>query len=358
MKAESHDRLGMAGRTGRIAAVLVSFVFTAEVQAQAEAPTAVGRPVRIVSIGFSERPLERIIDVVEREAARGADLIVLPETFTGNKAPETLEGKTVRGISRVAKAHGTYIVCPIDRQDGGRRYNSAVLIDRGGTVAGVYDKVFPYWSEFDLAPPVDIGNKVPVFETDFGRIGFAICFDVNFPEVWQALADRGAELVVWPSAYSAGTSLQAHAINHHYYIVTATLRADCLVYDMTGEQLLYEKSPDVNVSRITLDLDRGIYHQNFNSQAREKLLKERAEDVAQEKWLDLEQWFVLKAKRPGVSARKLAREYGLEELRDYINRSRQAINTRRGVPLGEPSSTTREGTRSVPGPDKPAVNHR
>ena len=179
--------------------------------------------MRITSIGFRERPLEKMVDVIDREAARGIDLVVLPETWTGHDAPETLEGKTITTVAVLARKHNAYIVCPLDRKEGNRRYNSAVLIDRKGRVAGVYDKVFPYWSEFDLVPPVDIGGKVPVFEADFGRLGIAICFDVNFPEVWQALADHGAELVVWPSAYSAGSSLQAHAINHHYYIVTSTL---------------------------------------------------------------------------------------------------------------------------------------
>jgi hypothetical protein len=77
-------------------------------------------------------------------------------------------------------------------------------------------------------------------------------------------------------------------------------------------------------------LDRGIYHQNFNIAKRDKLLKEHQEDIEQEKWMELEQWFVLKAKRPGVSARELARQYGLEELRHYLDRSRRSIDGRRG----------------------------
>lgn len=323
----------------RIAVALIALLAGGGISVNGEQSEKNGRPVRIVSIGFSERPLENVLPIVDREAAKGTDLIILPETFTGHAAPETLEGKTVATLGALAKKHKTYIVCPIDRKCGDRRYNSAVLIDRRGQVAGVYDKVFPYWSEFDFTPPVDIGTRVPVFEADFGRLGFAICFDVNFPEIWQTLADEGAELVVWPSAYSAGTSLQAHAINHHYYIVTATHRADCLVYDITGEQLLYEKNEDVNVSRVTLDLDRGIFHQNFNTEARDKLLKEHAGDVIQEKWLEMEQWFVLKAKRPGVSARALARRYGLEELRDYISRSRNSINQRCKAPIGGLSAT-------------------
>jgi hypothetical protein len=102
------------------------------------------------------------------------------------------------------------------------------------------------------------------------------------------------------------------------------------VYDITGERLHYSKSEHVNVATVSLDLDRGVYHQNFNMPGRDKLLKEHAEDVEQEKWMELEQWFVLKAKRPGVSARQLAKQYGLEDLRHYLDRSRRSIDERRG----------------------------
>jgi len=80
------------------------------------------------------------------------------------------------------------------------------------------------------------------------------------------------------------------------------------------------------VSRISLDLDRSIYHENFNLEKRDKLLKEHPKDVIQEKHLEMEQWFVLKAARPGLIAKELAQQYGLEDLRSYIDRSRAAIN--------------------------------
>ena len=308
-----------------------------------DSPSAqTGRPVRVVSISFAVgKSRDEIASVVDAEARKGADLIALPETWLGQQGPpETLEGPTIAVMSTLASKHQTHIVCPMDRQDGGERLNSAVLLNRQGAIAGVYDKVFPYWSEFDIKPPVVPGQDAPVFETDFGRLGLATCFDVNFPEVWQRLADQGAELVVWPSAYSAGTSLQAHAINHHFYIVTATGRADCLAYDITGERLLYEKSDDINVTRISLDLDRGIYHQNFNVAKRDKFLQEHADDIEVEKLLDLEAWFVLRAKRPGVSARTLAREYGLEELRDYLSRSRREIDDMRGWDFAKWNAST------------------
>ena len=292
-----------------------------------------GRPVQITSISFSCRPLDAIAQIVEAEAAKGTDLIALPETWTGQNLnrPETLEGPIITAMSDIARRHGTWIACPLDRLDGNKRVNSAVLIDRQGRVAGVYDKVYPYWNEFNLAQLVEIGTDTPVFETDFGKVGMAICFDANFPEVWKGLADNGAELVVWPSAYSAGTTLRSHALINHFAIVTSTQTTDCSVYDIDGSEILYETNDDVNVSRITLDLDRGIYHENFNMDKRDKLLAEHPGDVELEKHHLREQWFILRARRPGVSARALAKQYGLEELRDYVNRSRREIDRMRAA---------------------------
>ena len=299
-----------------------------------------GRPVRVASIGFKGGavPLEKMASLVDEEGARGADVIVLPELCRGmdDGSEEPLHGPTITAMCGLAKKHKTYIAVPIDRRDGKRRLNTVVFLDRSGLVACVYDKVFPYWTEYDVQPPINPGDAVHVHQTDFGRVGFATCFDANFPEVWKGLADKGAEMVVWPSAYSAGRSLQAHAINHHYYIVTCSETPDCIVYDITGERILYEGgSKDVNVSRTTLDLDRVIFHENFNLTKRDKLLREHAQDVTQEQWLKLEQWFVLRAARPGVSARELARAYGLEELRHYLDRSRVAIDQRRGFEFAE-----------------------
>ena len=278
----------------------------------------IGRPVRITSISFPNGlSLDEIAENVDKAGSARVDVIALPELCRGqnDKSEEDLHGPTVTAMAALAKKHQTYIVCPIDRRNGSLRLNTVVLLDRRGQVACTYDKVFPYWSEYDVHPPANVGEDAQVYPADFGLLGFATCFDVNFPEVWKRLADKGAEVVIWPSAYSAGTSLQAHAINHHFYIVSVTQTSDCLVYDITGEKLSYKKSDRVNVATVTLDLDRGIYHENFNIPKRDKLLKDHAEDVEQEKSMALEQWFVLKAKRPGVSARELAKQYGMEELR-------------------------------------------
>lgn len=311
----------------------------------------IGRPVRVVSLCFRDQDFDKIVKLVDEEGAKGADIIVLPETWRGQQQPEKIDGETITALSKLAKKHNTYILSPIDRTDGKVRSNTAVLLDRTGKVVFTYDKVYPYWAEFDLAKgPVSPGsNGEMVYDTDFGRIGVAICFDSNFPEVWQALRDKGAELVLWPSAYSAGSQLQAYAIMHHYYIVTSTYTKDCQVYDITGERILDQKSADVTIGRITLDLDRSIYHENFNIRIRDNLLKEHRDEVEQEIFMEREQWFVLRAKKPGVSARALAKEYKLEELNDYQNRSRSEIDKMRGYSF-------KEKQLSASKPEKTAIN--
>jgi predicted amidohydrolase len=237
-------------------------------------------------------------------------------------------------MSRLAKKHRAYIVCPIHRADGKQGFNSAVLLDREGKVACVYNKLYPVWGEECVGLSVQPGSVVCVHQADFGRIGLAICFDVNWSPLWEQLSNQGAELVIWVSAYSAGRSLQAQAIGYNYYVVSSTWIPDCRVYDLDGEQLVYDtnnQGDGKNVTRLTLDLDRCIFHQDLNRPEKiGRLLKERGDDVAEDKWLSSEGWFVLKAKRPGVSARELAREYGLEELRHYLNRSQCEIDKCRG----------------------------
>ena len=302
---------------------------------------AVGRPVRVLSIAFDNKALEEVVRRVDQEAAKGADVVLLPETWRGEK-PEPLDGPAVASMAPLAKKHKTYIVCPIDRWDGKRRLNSAVLLDRQGQVACVYDKVFPTTVELGLKPPRQPGKDAMVYQADFGRLGLSICFDVSFPEVWRRLADQGAELVLWASQYSAGTSLQAHALNHNFYIVSSTSQADCMAIDLTGEILLYQSKPGgINVTQVTLDLDRGIYSTDFNMVKRDKLLKEHAGDVVLDKWLPRECFFVLKAKRPGVSARRLAAQYGLEEITPYLARSRREADRLRGWEFPGPAPSSR-----------------
>ena len=289
----------------------------------------IGRPVRIVSIGtHGRRELEQLTGLVDQEGARGTDVIVLKETCRGY-AQEPLDGPTLTAMAGLARKHSTYIVCPITRADGDLKRNSAVMLDRNGKVLAIYNKLYPVWQSECARMKIQPGEGSVVCQTDFGRVGLSICFDVNWVDQWEQMANRGAELVIWPSAYSAGRTLQARAINYNYYIVSCTGLPDCLVFDIDGDQLLHEENnrgDGLNISRTTLDLDRCIFHCDINEKIRPKLLAEHPDDIAVDKDWRLERWFVMKSKRAGVSARELCRQYGMEELKAYLNRSRCEID--------------------------------
>ncbi len=169
--------LGMEGANAGLAA-------KPEVPAMDAKPDQIGRLVRVVSIGFHPgRPLEEIAALVDAEGAKGADLIAIPETCRGQNetSVEALDGPTVSAMAQLARKHRTYLVCPIDRKEGARRFNSAVLLDRQGQVACVYNKLYPVWQEECLkTPAVSPGDSATVYQADFGRVGLAICFDVNW----------------------------------------------------------------------------------------------------------------------------------------------------------------------------------
>ena len=306
----------------------------------------------MVSLSFKQgASLETIAAIVDAEGAKGVDLIVLPEAWRGNDIVEPLTGPTITTMSGLARKHRCYVVCPIYRGEQGRRLNTAVVMDRTGKVVSAYDKIYPYWNEFDMTPPALPGQAdAGVYDADFGRIGFATCFDAKFPEVFQRLRDKGAELVVWPSAYSGFTELQAFALLHHYYIVTSTLTGDSILYNITGAIASDQRGTGgVTVARFTVDMDRMIYHYNFNLEqactaSGRALCRRRALDAD----MPREEWFVLRARRPGVSARALGREYGLEELRAYQDRSRTGVDAHRGFSFTG-------SVRRLPGPEGTAA---
>lgn len=304
-------------------------------------PAKGNRLVRAVSISFDWHvpPLAQLADRVDREAAQGTDIIILPEHCQGfdergEKTLETLDGPTITAIGKLARKHRTYVVCPIDRKDGDLRFNSAVLLDRRGQVVCTYDKVYPVYHQECLSrPPVQPGESARVYQADFGRVGMAICFDVNWTSLWKRLSNLRPDLVVFPSWFSAGRLLQAQAIQYNYYVMSSTRIPDCLVYDIDGELLVHDHENagnGLNITRTQLDMDRCIFHQDLNMPKLNRLLQDHGNDVEREKWLPAEGWFVLRAKHPGASAKELAKEYGLEPLQHYLNRSQCEIDKCRG----------------------------
>ena len=296
----------------------------------------IGRKVVILSISAGIQRFEETLTLLEENAAKDGDLLLLPEFCLGIDPVLSMDDEKIQKISAIAKKYSKYIVFPIYRKsERDKRLNTAIFFDRTGEIVGTYDKVYPFWEEFDLSPPAVPGSEAPVFQTDFGKIGFAICFDSNFPDLWKQLRLKGAELVLWSSAYSGGISLQAHAINYNYYIISSTYGpgtqiSDCSVYDITGKELFYGQNKGVSVFRNEIDLDRCIFHKDFNIIKRDKLLQEHAGEIEMDCDCTKEGWFTLRAIKPGVSARALAKEYEMEELHEYKIRSEKEIDHIRG----------------------------
>ncbi|MDJ1651483.1 MULTISPECIES: nitrilase-related carbon-nitrogen hydrolase [Gordonibacter] len=156
---------------------------------------------------------EKACRMIAEAAAEGADLVVLPELFStgyelnivGPHIPELAEpvdGPTVRALQEAARAAGCYVVAgvPLTYELEGVVFNSAVVIDRAGEVMGTYDKQHLWALERFYFRS---GAGLPVFDTDFGRVGVLICYDLGFPEVARMLALQGADILVCPSAWCA-----------------------------------------------------------------------------------------------------------------------------------------------------------
>src|SRR5262249_45227746 len=122
---------------------------------------------------------------------------------------EPLDGPTFSHMAGIARREGMYLLWPTFRRDEEGVHNSAVLFDRQGQVAGVYDKMFPTMWEIDCG--VIPGERPVVVETDFGRVGTVICYDINFRDCVEGTARAGAEIIFFPSASRGGLLLRSWA---------------------------------------------------------------------------------------------------------------------------------------------------
>lgn len=149
-----------------------------------------------------------------------------------------LKGLVLEEMGEVARRNDTYVVVPmfLAEEAGEEAYsNAAVLLDRGGEVAGIYRKVHPVVARgsSDMEGGVAPGEDFPVFECDFGVLGMQICFDVCFPKGWQVLGRKGVDIVAWPTQSPQTVLPSQYAFKHGYYVVSSTwleqrlpLRAD------------------------------------------------------------------------------------------------------------------------------------
>jgi predicted amidohydrolase len=150
------------------------------------------------------------------------------------------EGAVQDAFARKAREHRCYVLVPMNlRENDPARpvSNAAILIDRNGSVAGVYRKIHLALRKDStcLEDGVTPGREFPVFDCDFGRVGVQVCFDAMFDHGWQELARQNADIVLWPTMRPGTAHGMARALWHRYYIVSSTWGNTAHIFEPTGK---------------------------------------------------------------------------------------------------------------------------
>jgi predicted amidohydrolase len=223
-----------------------------------------------------EKRLQRMDEIIGAMASRARandpakqlDLALLPETFLTRPGDSPAQQavrmeEVLPRIAACARRNGCYLIAPmiLREADPPLRYsNAAVLVDRAGSMVGIYRKVHPVAPQGSdlLENGTAPGREFPVFECDFGRVGIQICFDLLYADGWQALANQGAEVVALPSASPETVHPSLYALQHRYYIVSAAPRDHAAVYSPLGVIEAEVTKEEVLVHQI--DLSYAVLH--------------------------------------------------------------------------------------------------
>lgn len=192
----------------------------------------------------ADRPdnLSRATALIRTAAARGARLVVLPEVFAwrGARADEptaieTIPGPTTEAMSALARELRIHLCIGsiLERAPGdARAFNTSCLIDPTGKLLARYRKIHLF--DVDLPGRVTVqesatrapGSETVVVATELGVLGLSICYDLRFPELYRALAHRGAQVLLVPSAFTFPTGAahwevlcRARAIENQCYLI-------------------------------------------------------------------------------------------------------------------------------------------
>ncbi len=254
-----------------------------------EIPAPAPRRIRVAAVNLKpertagpEDSVGRFLRVVEERVDGRVDLIVLPEGITvvgtGKSyadVAESVPGPTTAALGELARRRKTWVAAGLYERDGRAVYNTAVLVDREGRVAGKYRKVYLPREEVErgLTP----GNAYPVFETDFGRLGMMICYDVFFPDPARALAAQGADLIVLPIWGGDETLAAARAIENKVFLVASGYDHPTYVMDPDGKRVAQAPQRG-EVALAEIDLSRR-YADPWLGDMRTRRLKEIRLDV-------------------------------------------------------------------------------
>ena len=264
------------------------------------------------------------LSMLDAAGAQEADLVLLPEGFMAAGLPaseipivaEPLEGPSFQAIAERARRHSMYVVAGFYAAIDGKISNVSVLVDRSGRLVGTYSKRHP--TEGEIENGVVPGAGVGIFDTDFGRVGLAICFDLNWQDLWQKMADAGAELVWWISAYEGGLPLQAYAWMHQYNIVTSVWPYHARVIERTG-RIVAQTSRWGRLAVHDLNLDKRLFHTDGQMHRLVPMQTRYGSRIRIESFTE-EHLFTLESLDPSLSVEEVIREFELVEYGAFLNR--------------------------------------
>jgi predicted amidohydrolase len=235
--------------------------------------------------GTKQENVERMLALLEQAGARGVALIGFPElsltpyfclenTRDYEHFFEPVDSPYVQQVLERGRELGIAVVFPFGERDGIHFYNSAVITDSHGCIAGHYRKVhipgaFPLAGRGALVyeklyfTPGDLGY--PVADLGFAKVGVQICYDRNFPEGYRALALNGAEIIFTPTAlmriadvWHSGTwelVLRARAYENGCFIVGVNKAGHEGGLDFVGDSLVAAPTDGSVIARTAAEED-------------------------------------------------------------------------------------------------------
>ncbi len=217
-----------------------------------------------------ESRIRRVLDRMGELVGLKPDLVCLPELFdtiwVNEKisVKEAAEDEKVPGpvtsrIAEFARKNNCYVVCPVYTKTDGHYYNSSLLLDRKGAIAGVYHKTHPVKSEIlkngVFGEGVSAGAlNQPVIQTDFGKVGMQICYDACWTDGWDNLKRQGANIILFSSAFPGGRILNHYALENNCYVISST-GGDARIVDISGNDL-HASSTFIRYAWANINLDK------------------------------------------------------------------------------------------------------
>ena len=292
--------------------------------------------VNIASIMIAAKPiycrqstrkylLEQAADHLKSIEGFGVDLAVFPEYMIYAQNYEQAEGISRPGevlnlYLDFARRENCHVAASFRCLDGGKIYNSLAFIAPGGKILGVYHKV--NLTVMAIEHGESSGSKAVVVDTEIGRLGGAVCFDLNFEQIRKDYAALKPDIMVFSSNYHGGLMQQLWAYECQSFFVSALPYMGGGILDPFGTPI---KLTDcyTQVARARVNLDRVMVHLDFNRRKFPDIIRKYREEVFIETPPNIGA-AVIYSNSHDRSAQDIFDEFELESLDNYFQRSLEA----------------------------------